>query len=149
MGRVTLASMHIDGVEALLRKLGEGGDPIHARAWRTALRSAVNLGVRFVQGRAPRASGKLATTIRGRLAPGRVPLWGVVTAGRQRKGFRVGVALDAGHGKRKSGTIYQFHYAGTGQSTGGWFRDTLAAVQSGINRILSTAAQEINRDWSR
>ncbi len=135
----------VSGLDELLSKLW--AEPIHARPWRNALRAAINLGVRVAQSRAPKETGKLARTVRGKLARTRVPEWGVVTAGRSRKGFRFGFALDAGHGKRRTGTRYEFHFRGTDRSTQGWFTDTRDVVQSEVNRLLSQAAKEIEASW--
>jgi hypothetical protein len=145
---VTLARAEIKGVEAVISKLKD--NPVHARPWKRGLYAALRLGKATAESRAPKGeSGKLAARNRYRIAPGRVPLWGVVTNSASRKGFKYGFALNAGRAKRKNGRAYEFNRRSGGGSTRSWFTGVLAVIQGRVNSILGAAAREIESEWQR
>jgi hypothetical protein len=140
------ARVKIDGMDKLIYHLQT--EPVYRSPWKQGLRAAVNLGVSVAGSRAPVRRGKLAKSVRGRLQPGKMPLWAIVSAGATNKGFRYGFALEAGHGKRKGGREYQFHRAGGGEVKG-WFSGTLDVIQRDVNSILSGVASAIEGEWGK
>jgi hypothetical protein len=132
-------NVRVLGVERILRKLNKA-DPIHAKPWTKALRSAADL---VQSGMRQTAPGTLGARVTTRLHARPVPLFAKVglLPMPSRKGFRYPGAL---HG----GAMYHYRSgSNSGQQTKGWLTKPLKVVQGRINDLLSRAAGEIKNDW--
>lgn len=157
--------VEIRGLSKLTRNLA--ADHLLADTWRKAMERVTQEAESEAKDRAPHLTGKLRASLTHRLDARPIPLYGVVTANAENKGFRYPFALDAGHRtpgrphrrgvtvkrwRRQSymrGTLIQLHYAGTGKSTAKWFSGSVDKIQGKINNILNDAARRIEQQWSK
>jgi hypothetical protein len=155
--------LKIEGVSTLVAKMD--GKQYLAQPWRDAMGKIVKIVRGGAEQNAPRATGRLASSITDRLAPQPMPMWGVVSAGAvAANGTRYPFVLQAGHrgaakatGPRRRGarTLKAaraaggiiMHYRGTGRSTKGWFTKGLGRARQEMAGILRAASQEIERRW--
>lgn len=109
-------------------------DKVLAGHWREGLRQAVTLVTRQAVKNAPVKTGNLRGGMRNKLAPGTVPLYGVVTNDAVRKGgFRYPWVLEQ---SKKYGHK-------------GWFSKALYQKRNEIVAILNDVARRISANWWR
>lgn len=130
------------GVEKILRKLNKA-DPIYAKPWTSALKTAAAAVQKEMKGDAP---GDLGARVTTRMHARPVPLFAKVglLPMPSRKGFRYPGALH--------GAVTRYHYRSgphKGQSTHGWLTKALFSMQGRINSLLGKAAGEIRSEWER
>lgn len=140
-------NIKLEGIQYLLERLNFE-HPIYAEPWKEALRKATEILRQRTKARAPRKSGRLAASVTGKLAYGRMPKYGIVTASAENKGFRYPFALNYGKGKKlKSGGWAVTHYKGTGKKTKGWFSGASRGIRKEIEQLLANAAKQIESKW--
>lgn len=137
----------MDGGRFLVKKLDE--NVLLAGPWHAAMERVRQIGVAQIRNRAPFASGRLEGSVGSKLDAHPVPHYVILTAGAENKGYRYGFALDAGHGKRKGGTEYRFHYRGERKLTKGWFKGARAKITPLIAPLLQVAAKAVELEWAK
>lgn len=145
-------AVKVEGLPTLLDKL-RSADPIYAEPWRTAMGEATETLEERVEARAPVREGTLVGSVTRKMDTARIPLWGLVTANAENRGFRYPFALEAGKGKKRAeGTYSVTHYRSgrrKGRPTRKWFSGTMRGMRRRLADILNRAAREIEERWGR
>jgi hypothetical protein len=148
--------VYIEGVRAL-RKLAESDPPISAEPLRRGLKRASGMLAAHVISDAPTRTGRLKNRVRQWVSnakwPRRARVYANPISKTGGKPFRYGMALNYGKvvaRKTKTGRVraYQWHYAGTGRLTHGWFSKWADILRVQIVGIMAEATNEIVDEWN-
>lgn len=93
--------------------------------------------------RAPKDTGKLADSIKGKVV-GKKSKFGVVSVNRAKKGFKIAQALEFSKGR------YRYRKGSKrGQPTTGWFTGSLDEAKGQVMAALERAAKDIEKRFGR
>ena len=129
-------NIQIEGLAALQRKLRK--DVLLAPPLRSAMSATVEDAARLVTSRAPRATGRLATSVTTRLDKRPIPTWGrvSVTARRRSKKFPRGFRYPR---------MLEYSPKSPHQR---WFRGAVIPAKSALARHVEGAKRAIERIWA-
>lgn len=136
----------LEGAKVLVAKLNENA--LLAGPWSAAMSETAKLAETEIRKRTPLLSGQLEASVTSKVDPRPVPHYVFLNAGAENKGFRYGWALEVGHGKRKKGQQYGYHYAGFRMSTRHWFSGARRKINAQIEPVLNAAARAIEERWA-
>lgn len=134
------------GASQIIAKCNENG--LLAGPWSAAMNDVAGVAKGEIRKRTPLYHGRLEASLTSKVDPRPVPHYVFLDAGAENKGYRYGWALEAGHGKRKHGQPYTFHYAGFRTSTRHWFSGARTKINAAIAPILNSAARAIEQRWT-
>lgn len=155
--------VRVEGLNEIYAKLSTS-NPIYAAPVRKVFADVTADVESKARKRAPKATGRLAGSIKSRLDARPMPLWARITVdGSGANNFRYPWALEAGH-RRAAGQGYAklgrkakalsraeiiFRYRGTRKSTKKWFRGASRGIRKTLQTLLSQAVKEVESRWAR